>query len=290
MKLIITATDFSEVAENATRYACELAVAQSARVVIIHSFLFPVMFSDVPMPSNLIEDIENDSEGQMKITVSNFQQEYPTLDIQGSVIDGDIISALEKYSQQNQEPWLVVLGNSMAMAHAAAIDSIVLSAFRLMKYPVLAIPPNAIFKPVKKICLAFDNKHEGNTTALTQLKDIALALGADLQVLNLQMDGFNRDNMTDIDEDAIKILAPANPHFHVIYDVSNIENAIADFAKKNNIDWVILIPRKHSFFEGLFHKSHSTAMAHHSRIPLVALHETKENEVSPTLQKEEGEL
>ncbi len=282
MKLIITATDFSEVAENAARYACDLALAQNARVVIIHSFLFPVMFSDVPMPSNLIGDVENDSEAQMKITVSNFQQLYPSLDIQGTVADGDIISALEKYSEQNNKPWLVVLGNSMAAEHASSIDSIVISAFRLMKYPVLAIPRGATYTPVKKICLAFDNKHEGNTTALIQLKDLALAFGADLEVLNLQVDVFNRDNMTDIDEEAITTLAPANPHFHVVYDVSNIEAAIADFVEKNSVDWLIMIPRKHSFFEGLFHKSHSTAMAHKSRIPIVALHETS---VAPALSK-----
>ncbi len=282
MKLIVTATDFSEVAENATHYACQLAVAQNARLVIIHSFLFPVMFSDVPMPSSLISDVETDSEGQMKITVHNLQQAYPALDIQGTVIDGDIISALEKYSEQNQEPWLVVLGNSMAAEHASSIDSIVISAFRLMKYPVLAIPPGAVFKPVKKICLAFDNKHEGNAKALTQLKDIAMAFSAELEVLNLQIDVFNRDNMTDIDEAAINILAPANPHFHIIYDVNNIENAITDFVDKNNVDWLIMIPRKHSFFEGLFHKSHSTAMAHKSHIPIVALHETSVQDTAPS--------
>ncbi len=274
MKLIITATDFSEVAQNAAHYACQLAIAQNARVAIIHSFLFPVIFSDAPMPSNLIDDVENDSEGQMRTTVSQLQQAYPTLDIQGSVIDGDIISALEKYAQEYQEPWLVVLGNSMAAEHASSIDSIVISAFRLMKYPVLAIPPGTAFKPVKKICLAFDNKHDGNTTALTQLKDLTLALGAELDVLNLQVDVFNRDNMTDIDGEAIDILEPANPHFHIIYDVSNIESVIEEFVEKNNVDWLVMIPRKHSFFEGLFHKSHSTALAHNSRIPLVALHET----------------
>ena len=289
MKLIITATDFSEVAQNAAHYACQLATAQNARLVIIHSFLFPVIVSDVPMPSNLIDDVENDSERQMEETVASLQQSYPALDIQGLVIDGDIISALEKYSKENQEPWMVVLGNSMAAEHASSIDSIVISAFRLMKYPVLAIPPGATFRPIQKICLAFDNKHEGNTIALTQLKNLALALGADLQVLNLQVDVFNRDNMTEIDEEAIDILAPANPHFHVIYDVSDIEAAIGEFIEKNKVNWLIMIPRKHSFFEGLFHKSHSTAMAHNSRIPIVALHETKEKSPATSVAEEEGE-
>jgi nucleotide-binding universal stress UspA family protein len=52
------------------------------------------------------------------------------------------------------------------------------------------------------------------------------------------------------------------------------EEAIEDFIEKNEIDWLVMIPRKHSFFEGLFHKSHSKAIARRVRIPLVALHET----------------
>jgi hypothetical protein len=50
MPLIIAATDFSDVAENAVNYACSLATAQKAEVMVIHSFIVPVMFSDIPMP------------------------------------------------------------------------------------------------------------------------------------------------------------------------------------------------------------------------------------------------
>ena len=274
MPLIITATDFSAVAENAANYACQLALANNVRLVIIHSFVFPVIFSDVPMPASLINDTQEDAQEQVEEIVANYKKAYPSLDIQGLVIDGDVISSLEEYTEDNEAPWLVVLGNSTAGEEANWIDSNVISAFKHLKYPVLAIPPGLAYAPVKKICLAFDNKHENNSTALTQLADIAVQLNADLEVLNMQTDVFNRDNVTEIDADAIKILQPANPHINVLYDVQNMAATVEDFATKNNIDWLILIPRKHSFFEGLFHKSHSKAIAHHSHIPVLALHET----------------
>lgn len=272
MPLIITATDFSAVAENAANYACRLAMAQNAQLTIIHSFVFPVMFSDIPLPANLINDTEDDLDAQMKKLVTRLKTAYPTLNIQGIVIDGDLIKSLEEYVKNNSEPWLVVLGNSNAGEYNTW-ESIVLAAFKQLKYPVLAVPPGANYKQVKKICLAFDNKHEGNDVAFTQLRDIALALNAELQILNAQEDVLNRDNLPITDELAQQILAPANPHFHVIYE-ANINNAIEDFINKNDIDWLVMIPRKHSFFEGLFHKSHSKAMAHHTHIPIVALHET----------------
>ena len=272
MPLIIIATDFSSIAENAANYACQLAVAQNARVTIIHSFVFPVMFSDIPLPATLINDTENDLDTQMKKLVDNLKMSYPGLDIQGVVIDGDLINALDDYTQINQEPWLVVLGNSNTGEYSTW-ESNAIAAFKHLKYPVLAVPPDVKYKPVKKICLAFDNKHEGNDVAFTQLRDIALALNAQLDILNAQIDVENRDNIHTADDQTQKILAPANPHFNTVYE-TNIDNAIEDFIGKNNIDWLVMIPRKHSFFEGLFHKSHSKAMTHRTHIPLVALHET----------------
>ena len=274
MPLIITATDFSAVAENATNYACQLAMAHNARLVIVHSFVFPVIFSDVPMPASLISDTQSDAEDQINDIVARYKESYPALDVEGLVLDGDIINSLEEYAEDNEDPWLVVLGNSTAGDQPTWIDSNVIAAFKHLRYPVLAVPAEATYNPVKKMCLAFDNKHTGNATALAQLTDIASQMGTDLQVLNMQPDVLNRDNTTEIDAEAVKILAPANPHFHVLYEVRNIDDTVQDFVQKNNIDWLILIPRKHSFFEGLFHKSQTKAIAHHSHIPVLALHET----------------
>src|ERR1039458_3926639 len=112
MPLIITATDFSEVAENAVNYACNLASTQSAHVVIVHSFIIPVMFSDIPMPGSLITDAQNDAEEQMKKLVNIMMLSFPGLAIDGKVIYGDTIDALSDYSEENNKPWMIIVGNS----------------------------------------------------------------------------------------------------------------------------------------------------------------------------------
>ena len=94
-------------------------------------------------------------------------------------------------------------------------------------------------------------------------------------MLHAEKDTLNRDNLQDIDQEIKNILAPVNPHYHIIYD-ANINETINTAVKKNDIDWLVMIPRKHSFFEGLFHKSHTKALASHSTIPVLALHETRE--------------
>jgi len=276
MPLIITATDFSSVAENAVNYSCNLAMTQNAQVVIIHSFIFPVMFSDIPLPTSLINDTQKDAETKMNTVIDNLHILYPKLDISGKVIYGNIIDAIDVYSEDNAAPSLVIVGNSNTIENNAWFESTLREASRNIKYPLLAVPPEAAYKPILKVCLAYDNNPKGNDIALVQLRETAMQLNAELHVFNAQTDVLNRDNITEIDPKFKELLAPANPHFHFEYAV-NIDDAILEFNEKNNIDLLIMIPRKHSFFEGLFHKSHTKAIAQNSPIPILMLHENLEN-------------
>ena len=273
MLLIITATDFSEVAENAANYACELASARNARVIFLHSFIIPVMFSDIPMPGSLITDAQNDAEIQMAKLVSDMTISHPGLDIKGKVIYGDTVDVLDQYTEDNNYPWLIVVGNSGSEENNSWPDSTLMSVFKKMEYPVLAIPPHLTYHPVQRICFAFDNKHQGNDAALQQIKDLTQRLNSELHVLNIQPKNTPHDSNPGIDADAKKQLADVNPIYHFVYDSEDVTQAIRDFTEKNNIDWLVMMPRKHSFFEGLFYKSHTKAIAHNSHIPILALHE-----------------
>ncbi len=271
MSLIIAATDFSDVAQNAVRYACHLAAAQKTQVLIIHSYIIPVMFSDVPMPASVVNDAQTDAEESMQELVNALSAQYPTVGIKGSVVYGDVIDILDEY-EETTKPMMIVVGNSAGEKNTW-IDNTLREEFTKLKYPVLAVPPHVQYKPVGKICFAFDNKHTGNEKALHQLTGIANALGAELHVLNVQPDTHNQDNNVNIDAAAQNILATARTSYHIQYDVQNVDKAIENFVASNGQDWLALIPRKHSFFEGLFHKSHTKAIAQNAKVPVVALHE-----------------
>jgi nucleotide-binding universal stress UspA family protein len=51
-----------------------------------------------------------------------------------------------------------------------------------------------------------------------------------------------------------------------------VEEGISEFAEKNNLDLVILFPKKHSLLESLFEKSHTRDLIHQTRIPLMCVH------------------
>ncbi len=276
MSLIIAATDFSNIGKNAVNYACGLASAQNAQLIIVHSYLMPIMFSDVPMPATMINDTQHDAESQMDKLVNDCSAAYPDVNMEGKVVYGDIVDVIDEYSEEHIIPQIIVVGNSSAAEINTWPDSTLYETFKKVKYPVLAVPPGATFKPVQKLCFAFDNKHAGNHNAFSQLRDITGQLNAELHVLNIQANVPNQDNKPDFDEDAKTLLTTPNTKSHFLYETNDINLGIETFIEKNNMDILAMIPRKHTFFEGLFHKSHTKALAHHSHIPVLALHDDGE--------------
>jgi nucleotide-binding universal stress UspA family protein len=276
MSLIIAATDFSTIGRNAVNYACELATAHDSQLIVLHSYMLPIMFSDVQMPVSLINDTQHDAEDQMASLVEALSAAYPGLNIKGNTTYGSFIDAIEDYTEEHGRPLLIIVGNSSAGDLNTWPDSTLTDAFTKIHYPVLAIPAGTPYKPLQKICLAFDNKHSGNHTAFRQLMEITAVLNAELHVLNIQPDVANQDNKPDIDEEAKILLGGPNTKFHLLYDSPDVNKGIESFIEKNKMDVLAMIPRKHSFFEGLFHKSHTKAISHHSHIPILALQDSAE--------------
>lgn len=169
MALIITATDFSCVAQNAVNYACNMASDLKADVLVVHTFIMPVMFSDVPMPSGLISEAQNDADRQVAETVAKLSATYPGTHITGRASYGNIVDTLNEYANTDANALMVVIGNSSATASNSWPDSVLLDSFRMLRFPVLGVPENASYRPVKKVLFAFDNKPRGSDVAVLQL-------------------------------------------------------------------------------------------------------------------------
>ncbi len=269
MPVILVATDYSKVADNALQYACELALTQNADIAIVHTYVVPIALGDlsITMPVN---DFRLEAEAGMKRTLAWTREMYPQINFTSTILYGDIVDGINQFTEQYETPMMVVTGNSYTPEKPAWMDSTLLEAFRELQYPVLAIPAETAYAQVRKIGFVYDNKPEGSKTALLQLTAIAAQIGAELHVYHAYTDA---DKDATINEEATTLLAPANPLYHYS-QVTDINDDILTFIGKYQLDWLILMPRKHSFFESLFHKSHTRALVNNAFIPVLALHET----------------
>lgn len=271
MALIIAATDFTEVGDNSVTYACQLAHGHGARVFIVHTFIMPVLFSDVPMPASMLNDEQKDAEERIESLVASLSAKYDGLSVKGRVIYGDTIEILDEIREESKDLWMVVLGNSSLAQIDIWPDNVLLDAIKRLKFPVLAVPQDVTFRNVTRICLAVDNNPAGYANAIARMRSIDLLLHAEWHVLHVSAPNetgvFPSAEMRSLIEDL-------NPEYHSVDLVHGTDDTILSFIQEHEFDWLVMMPRKHSFFEAILHKSHTRALARSCRIPILAIHES----------------
>ena len=65
MKTIIVPTDFSPAAENAMKFAADMAVNINASVLLFHVYEIPVSMTDVPVVMVSADELRKNSESKL---------------------------------------------------------------------------------------------------------------------------------------------------------------------------------------------------------------------------------
>lgn len=277
MSYIIATTDFSAVSENAVQYAAALAAQYHIDMVLLHTFTFPVMVGDIAIPASLINDTQSDAQKRVEELLQQLTNKHSGLSISTIVSMGDILDRIEQYAVERKAPELVVMGNSNTSGDSAWFLSTLKSAANNLSYPILAIPPGVSYIQPAAICIATDFDQPENISALEQLHHLRTLLSADLHVLFVQED-ISYSSETELN-DIVENSTLKNAHYHFINKVNvDIDEAILSFCNANNYDWLAVVPGRYSFFERLFHSSHTKAIASKADLPLLILHGRTEAE------------
>lgn len=274
MKTIIVPTDFSPIAENALWFAADMAKHINACILLLHIYQVPVTVSEVPMVMINADEIELESNNHLlvlKAVVEKKTMGSVPVFIQSRL--GSVGTELEEVCE-SIHPFAVVMGtHGSSYPGSTGFGSNSLAAIRRLQVPVMVVPPNAIFRPVQKIGLACDLKKVHASTPEKEIKMIVKEFGAELHVLNVDA-RFEHFGPAGREQSALlhNMLEELHPHYHFIYR-ENIEESLDDFARRNDIDFLIVVPKKHAFPEGLFHKSCSKKLAANAHVPVMSIHE-----------------
>lgn len=271
MSAIITATDFSDIATNAVHYACNMAKDLGDPLIVMHAYTVPVSFHDTPMPVIPMEESREIAEEQTNKLIEELRAQYPGIDVTGKVTYGDITDSLKDHIKEHGG-WVVVVGNSSDES-GFWLGSNLLTALRNLQCPVLAIPGEKTYSKVERICFACDYENVAEKLPANELVKLVTKAGAALHVLNVDHENKGFDPDTPLESTELhEMIAEAKPEYHYI-DSEDIDEGIRKYVDENNMDWLVVIPHKHNFFESIFHKSHTKAIVKNSKIPIVALHD-----------------
>lgn len=276
MKKFLVPTDFSDTSKNAARFAVQ-AVANEKDATIILYNLHDVVAAG--SDGSLLTETENDRIIVLTEALKNLKDELLTLAPSAKieiVLEGgsSLVDSLDRYVRHHGID-LVLMG----ITGATRLEQIFMGSNTLNLVdkgicPVMIIPPDANYHPIKNIAFASDLKEVETTTPIAAIKGVLKIFNASLHVVNVDSEHY-----VDITDEykaerakLEKMFAGYNPEFYFIrqYD---FQEAISQFSIDRAIDAIIIVPKRNSFLSGLFKTSHTKRLAYHSHIPIVAIHE-----------------
>jgi nucleotide-binding universal stress UspA family protein len=261
MNTVIIPVDFSETSLNAARYAAQLLAGQkNVNIILYHSYTKPV---EAEHANGAIENIKTELLNDLDLQIETLAYEEP-----------DFVDGLEKTARHRRAD-LIIMGITGRSAIAQVFfGSNTLKMAERKVCPVLIIPQQATFSPLKNVMLTSDFKNTAETTPSGIIKDFLDAFKPQLHIVNVDnehyislTEGYEAEK-----QELKKMFADYNPEFYFMR-LFDVDEAINLFAESRNIDLIIAIQKNRSFISKLLNSSRTKTLSYHSKMPILVMHE-----------------
>lgn len=271
MKTILATTDFSPAATNAAHYAAEMALVLNADLLLLHVYEIPVIYLEVPPAHNEERMIKEAEKKLSDLKEQIIQETGGKIKISTEVRTGIFFQELQAVCK-TIDPYAVVMGSKgISFTESLLYGKQAVYAMKNLNYPLIAVPPVVKFSSIKKIGLACDLRHVTDTIPAEEIKMLVHELNAELHILNIdRLDVFNPK--TDYDSVLLEgMLASLKPTYHFITNETT-DKAIINFAEENQIDLLLVVPKRRGLLKRLIHKSHTKQLVLHAHVPVMVMH------------------
>lgn len=261
MKTVIVPVDFSETSVHAAKYAAQLLTGHNGVTMLLyHSFSKPV---EAVNANGALENLKTELNKEHNVNIETLAFE-----------EDDFVDGLEKTARHRSAD-LVIMGITGKSAIAQVLfGSNTLKMAERKVCPVLIVPQQASFNPVKHVMLTSDFKNTVDSTPSEPIKKFLDMVSAQLHIVNVDSEHYI--SLTEAYEkekqDMKQLFAAYKPEFYFmrLYD---IDEAINLFADSRNIDLIIAIQKNHSFIAKMLSASRTKALSYHSKVPIMVMHE-----------------
>lgn len=273
MKNILVPIDFSKASLNAAKYAVSFAEALSANLHLLNVVPAPVVIDDSILASVLITQAElsENNHRLMKEEVDSLSKKA-NVEIKSIVAEGlpsDVITEVAKELKAE----LIIMGMKGKGKSNSVFGSTATAVIRKSGFPVLVIPENGDYQPIRNITFASDFDPDVESDSYDLLIKLAQKLNIPVYVLNVQKKNCALGAERTIGKMKTSLaFSSLHPEFHSVYD-RNVEEGIHMFIEKNPTDVLVMVAHPHNLFERMFGTVHTKEMSYQTKIPLLILND-----------------
>lgn len=272
MKTILVPVDFSATAHNSALYAAGLAKWIGARKLILFNAYSIPLATEMSWAVLQTEELRRYSEEGLSAFKEKLEEETGGgLEIVCQSDFGFLKERIEAVSKETGSDLIVMGVTGGGKLEEVLIGSNTTHIVRHTNVPVLIVPPEAQWKPVEKIGWACDYKDVMKTTPAGNIRKVVGELHAKLVVVHNDPtpNSFDPDKLKN-NEMVSALFHELSPEFVRVSD-EHFAEAINDFVDTHQVDMLLVIPKKQSWLDSLFHPSHTKQLAFHSHVPLLCL-------------------
>jgi nucleotide-binding universal stress UspA family protein len=274
MSTYLVPVDFSNTADHAAKYAARLSFAMTnSKIILLNAYYVSEYESILPTPDLIVttdvhiaDEITRRLEALEKLKIKLLEIN-PKVDIEIYLTRETLLrSIIDRVNREEIE--LIIIGsNGKKAKDESDIGSNAIKISKSSPVPVLVVPPKADYQSIRKAILACDFKKVKEVIPMHALKNILSKHALELLVLNI-----NSGHTIDSQEEHFlhEMLKDFFPAYHYSDHPDTIKG-IVKFAKSEEAQLIIALPKKYSFFENLLHESVSQKLTIKSHVPVLLL-------------------
>ncbi|MGQ0739866.1 MAG: universal stress protein [Bacteroidota bacterium] len=261
MHRVIIPVDFSETSLNAARYTAQmLAGKEDALAILYNNYESP---DDLDVCINYQESLKKEF---IRAGVQQVECERE--------MGGDLIDNISRLAHTIRATLIVMGITGKSAVRAAMFGSNTLKLIDKNLYPVMIIPPDAVYKGLNNVAFASDFKNVENTTPSTLITSVLEMFNPKLHIVHVNSEVYV-SLPVELQEEKNKLaemFSRFNTEFYII-TMNDFFEALDNFIKDRQIDVVITIPKHQTNATSVLKSSHTKRLAYHSHIPILAAHE-----------------
>lgn len=274
MKTILVPTDYSENAENALTYACEINKQLNYKILLFHSYHIPIPVSDIPVVPVSEAEVRRNSVNALNAIKKNMEKSYAGMEFNVlanmGLADDEIVN-----EAKNLKCELIVMGTHgksglgdyiMGTNTATVIGN--------APCPVLAVPEKVAFKGIHKIVFAADYGTHNFDNAL-HVVNLARHFDSELILLHITK-GKMDENFEYAELEAFKHRLSEQSGYPKIsfklLEDTDIYHGLNIYLDEINADMLAISMRNRNFFQKIFDRSLTKKMIYHSHLPTLVFH------------------
>ncbi len=270
MKVVLVATDFSKAGKNASDFAALLCRKTGARMILFHSYKIPVPVNETAMIGMGFIDVEEDVKELLQKEATRIKKETG-LRVEVRLAPGFAVEEIERLQEELRADLIV-----MGIVHTGPVSEFVLGSITTTfmnrsRVPILVIPEGVSYSQPHRILFACDYGDKTNSAVLHPLKELAAFFSSRIYILNVLKERGDfpvEKSMAGIRMD--EYLDTIN-HIYYFPEEEDIAAEIDYFVTTHKVDWVVMVPHHHNWYERLIRKSETRKYLFHANRPVLVI-------------------